>query len=174
MKWFTAKENANSHFEIERSDKGINDFKKVGEINGMGWKDTVTEYQFIDDNLPLSGGNILYRIKQLDFDGNATFSKVLSVQTPKEQSSQNVWRAFPNPTLNDQLKISLLDKGQYDQEEIIFRVIHPNLITQSLSANSEDEMNEQLSQIIPKAPKGILVLEIQWGQRIEQIKVLKK
>ncbi|GAB2625325.1 hypothetical protein [Belliella aquatica] len=174
ISWATAKENANSHFEIERSDKGINDFKKVGEIDGMGWKDTVTEYEFTDDKLPLSGGNILYRIKQVDFDGNFTYSKVLSVRAEGTQATQGVWRAFPNPTLGDQLKISLLDRSQYDEEQITFRIVHPSLITQGITVNSEDEMNDQLAQLIPRAPKGVLVVEIQWGQKVEHIKVLKK
>lgn len=174
LNWITAKETSNSHFEIERSDKGISDFKKVGEVDGMGWKDTVTEYEFIDDKLPLSGGNILYRIKQVDFDGNFTYSKVLSVRAEGVQATQGVWRAFPNPTMGDQLRISLLDRTQYDEEQITFRIVHPNLITQGITVNSENEMNDQLAQLIPRAPKGVLVVEIQWGQKVEHIKVLKK
>lgn len=174
ISWGTAKETSNSHFEIERSDKGINEFKKVGEIDGMGWKDTVTEYEFIDDKLPLSGGNILYRIKQVDFDGNFTYSKVLSVRAEGVQATQGVWRAFPNPTLGDQLRISLLDRSHYDEEQITFRIVHPSLITQGITVNSEDEMNDQLAQLIPRAPKGVLIVEIQWGQKVEHIKVLKK
>ena len=174
IEWSTAKETANSHFEIERSDKGISDFKKVGEIDGMGWKDTLTEYKFVDDKLPLSGGNILYRIKQVDFDGDFTYSKVHSVRVEGVQATQGVWRAFPNPTLGDQLRISLLDRSQYEEEQITFRIVHPNLITQGITVNSEDEMNDQLAQLIPRAPKGVLVVEIQWGQKVEHIKVLKK
>lgn len=174
LSWATAKEVSNSHFEIERSDKGINDFKKLGEVDGMGWKDTVTEYEFIDNKLPLSGGNILYRIKQVDFDGKSTYSKVLSVRVEGVVASSGVWRAFPNPTLGDQLRISLLDRTQYDEEPITFRIVHPNLITQGITVNSENEMNDGLAQIIPRAPKGVLVVEIQWGQKVEHIKVLKK
>ncbi|MFN3802838.1 hypothetical protein [Belliella pelovolcani] len=174
LSWATAKENANSHFEIERSDKGIDDFRKIGEVDGMGWKDTVTEYQFIDEKLPLSGGNLFYRIKQVDFDGKYTYSKVLSVRAEGVQATTGAWRAFPNPTLGDQLRISLLDRTQYDEEPITFRIVHPTLVTQAITVNSENEMNDQLATIIPRAPKGVLVVEIQWGQKVEHIKVLKK
>ncbi len=140
----------------------------------MGWKDTVTEYQFIDEKLPLSGGNLFYRIKQVDFDGKYTYSKVLSVRAEGVQATTGAWRAFPNPTLGDQLRISLLDRTQYDEEPITFRIVHPTLITQAITVNSENEMNDQLAAIIPRAPKGVLVVEIQWGQKVEHIKVLKK
>ncbi|MFN3801108.1 hypothetical protein, partial [Belliella pelovolcani] len=116
LSWATAKEYANSHFEIERSDKGINDFRKIGEVDGMGWKDTVTEYEFIDEKLPLSGGNLYYRIKQVDFDGKYTYSKVLAIRAEGVQATTGAWRAFPNPTLGDELRISLLDRTQYDEE----------------------------------------------------------
>ncbi|WP_089242491.1 hypothetical protein [Belliella buryatensis] len=174
LSWATAKETANSHFEIERSDKGINDFRKVGEVDGMGWKDTVTEYQFIDEKLPLSGGNLFYRIKQVDFDGKSTYSKVLAVRAEGVQATTSAWRAFPNPTLGDELRIALLDRTQYDEEPITFRIVHPTLITQAITVNSENEMNDQLANLIPRAPKGVLVVEIQWGQKVEHIKVLKK
>lgn len=172
--WATAKETSNSHFEIERSDKGINEFKKIGEVDGMGWKDTVTDYEFMDDNLPLYGGNMLYRIKQVDYDGNSTYSRVLSVITTGVETTSGVWRAFPNPILGDQLKISLLDRTQYNEEQLTFRIIHSYLTTQTFTVNSENELNDQLSPLISKVPKGILVVEIQWGQKVEHIKILKR
>lgn len=48
LSFATLKEWASSHFEIERSDKGIKDWKKIGEIQASGWKDNATEYKFID------------------------------------------------------------------------------------------------------------------------------
>lgn len=59
LSWATAKEWENSRFEIERSIGDISDFIKVGEVQGMGWKDTVTEYEYMDRNLPLMGGEYL-------------------------------------------------------------------------------------------------------------------
>lgn len=174
IKWVTAKETGNSHFEIERSENGIREFEKVGEVDGRGWTDLLTEYEFIDDKLPLSGGNILYRIKQVDFDGKSTYSKVLSVRSEGIVAKSGVWRAYPNPTLGDHLKISLIDRTQYNEEEITFRIVHPNLITQSVTVYSENEMNDQLAKLIPRFPKGVLVVELRWGQNVEHIKVLKK
>ena len=174
IEWATAKEWENSHFEIERSIDGINDFQQVGEVQGMGWKDSITEYAFLDKDLPLTGGNMLYRLKQVDFNGKSSYSKVVSVKVSTIQSTKGVWRAYPNPTNGQQLKINLLDRSQYDEESITFRIINPTTVSNVVSVKSENEMNDTIGQMIGGIPKGIFVVEISWGQKVEHIKVLKK
>ncbi|MCS4433949.1 hypothetical protein [Aquiflexum gelatinilyticum] len=174
LSWATAKEWENSRFEIERSLGDISDFIKIGEVSGMGWKDTITEYEYVDANLPLAGGNIYYRLKQVDMNGKFSLSKVLSVKMPSMQFTQGVWRAYPNPTDGHQFRIGLLDISQYSQEKISFRIIQPNHVTEVVTVDSEAEMNEYLIQILPTISSGIFVVELQWGQKIEHIKVLKQ
>ena len=171
--WATAKEWESSHFEIERSTQGLN-FQKIGEIQAVGYKDTRTDYEFVDEFLPLSGGNILYRIKQVDLDGSYSYSKVLSVRAQGIEFTSGTWRAYPNPTTGESLKIGLLDRGAYQEEALSFRIIHPMYITASTTVGSEEELNQLLSVQASKIPKGVFVVEIQWGQKIEHIKVLKQ
>ncbi|MCS4433948.1 hypothetical protein [Aquiflexum gelatinilyticum] len=172
--WATAKEANNSHFEIERSIDGIKDFQKIGEVQGMGWKDSITEYGFVDSNLPLTASNVFYRIKQVDFDSKHTYSSVFSVKVSNIQFSKGVWRAYPNPTLGNELKISLLDKSQYQLETITFRIIHPSFISETVTVDSEYAMNEYLTRFLPSIPLGVFVIEVSWGEKVEHIKVLKK
>jgi hypothetical protein len=172
--WATAKEANNSHFEIERSIDGIKEFQKIGEVQGMGWKDSITEYAFVDNHLPLTASNVFYRIKQVDFDSNYTYSSVFSVKVSNIQFSKGVWRAYPNPTMGDELKINLLDKSQYQQETITFRIIHPSYISETVTVDSEYAMNEYLSRFLPSIPRGVFVIEVSWGEKVEHIKVLKK
>lgn len=172
--WATSKEWENSRFEIERSVGGISDFVKLGEVQGMGWKDSITEYEYTDRNLPLTGGNIYYRIKQVDINGEFSLSKVMSVKVQGVQFTDGVWRAYPNPTENGPFRVSLLDRTQYHGEIITFKIIQPTAISGAVSVASENEMNEAISQMIKNVPKGVFVIEITWGQKIEHIKVLKK
>jgi hypothetical protein len=172
--WATAKEANNSHFEIERSLDGVKEFQKIGEIRGMGSKESITEYAYEDNNLPLTGGNVFYRLKQVDFDGKHTYSKVLSVKVSNIQYSKGVWRAYPNPTTGDQLKINLLDGAQYKRETITFRIIHPSYTSEAVTVDSEYSLNEYLSRMLPYIPSGLFVVEVSWGQKVEHIKVLKK
>ncbi|MFC0261934.1 hypothetical protein [Fontibacter flavus] len=171
--WSTTKEWEASHFEIERAVSGTQ-FEKIGEVKAAGWSDQLTEYLFEDKILPLTGGNLLYRLKQVDFNGDFEYSKVLSVRVPEMQFTSGVWRAFPNPTDGSSLRISLLDAGNYNQEPLTFRLIHPTAQTEAISVPSEKEMNEMLTDLSIRMPKGVFVVEIQWGQKVEHIKVLKK
>ena len=87
--WQTASEKKNKGFEIERSaDSQL--WQKIGTVKGVNNK-TAQNYAFIDDE-PLQGINY-YRLKQLDTEGGATYSKVLSA-TRKTKQKQLV---YPNP-----------------------------------------------------------------------------
>lgn len=171
--WSTTKEWEASHFEVERAVSERN-FEKIGEVKAAGWSDQLTEYLFEDKMLPLTGGNLLYRLKQVDFNGDFEYSKVLSVRVPGMQFTSGVWRAFPNPTDGSTLRISLLDASQYNNEPLIFRLIHPTSQTEAISVASEKEMNDVLADLSKSMPKGVFVVEIQWGQKVEHIKVIKK
>jgi hypothetical protein len=173
ISWATATEWESSHFEIQRSIGTATDFKKIGEVKAMGWKESTTEYEFIDDDLPLYGGNILYRLKQIDLNDAFVYSSVMSIRTPEVQAMRGVWRAFPNPTQDGQLRVSLLDRSHYEGEKISFRLVHPMMHSKVISVSSEAEMNEALAQLIPRLSKGVFVIEIRWGQKIEHVKVLK-
>ncbi|MCR9015113.1 T9SS type A sorting domain-containing protein [Aquiflexum gelatinilyticum] len=174
LTWTTSMERENSHFEIQRSTDGLKSWEVIGNVDGMGWSDAPVDYRFEDVNPIIAGGTVYYRLNQVDFNGKSTLSKVLSVKVPGVQFTEGVWRAYPNPTNGDQLRVNLLDKSQYHQEPITFRIIHPTSISGELSVNSENEMNEAISQMVGRIPKGVFVIEVKWGQKIEHIKVLKK
>ncbi|MFD2203915.1 hypothetical protein [Shivajiella indica] len=173
IRWATAKEWESSHFEIERAVTGL-EFIKIGEVKAAGWSESAIEYEFEDSNLPLTGGNILYRLKQVDLNGTYSFSSVMSVRASSIEFTNGVWRAYPNPTDGNSLRINLMDASQYNQEPLTFRLIHPMIQTQPMTVGSENEMNEELADLSRKMPKGVFVVEIQWGQKVEHIKILKQ
>ena len=76
LKWNTASENNNSHFQIERSMDGIR-FDFLSVVEGAGTTNTSTYYSF-EDKSPLHG-RTYYRLKQVDFDGGYEYSPVRQV-----------------------------------------------------------------------------------------------
>jgi hypothetical protein len=172
--WATSKEWENSHFEVQRSFQNLNNWTVVGKVEGMGFSDEPVHYKFEDKDLPLVGGNLYYRLRQVDYSGTSELTKVLSVRTPGLHFTQGVWRAFPNPTHGEQLKIGLLDRNEYNGERLTFRIIQTTSVSESITVSDEAEMNEILSTMIPKISKGLFVVEIRWGQKVEHIKVLRK
>ncbi|MCF1749705.1 glycine-rich domain-containing protein [Mariniradius sediminis] len=173
LAWATSKEWENQGFEIQRSVANVENFETIGEVAGKGWSDTESRYEFEDKTLPLTSGMVYYRLKQVDFDGTFAYSKVISVKTAGIKSTTGVWRAYPNPTTGERLRVSLLDASQYDNEEIRFRLLHPTSLSKAETVNSEEEMNLALQDLLVAMPKGVFVIEIQWGQKVEHIKVLK-
>ncbi len=89
VKWSTATESGNSHFVVERSQEG-GAFAAVGRVTGAGDSYGTINYDFVD-HAPATGTNY-YRLRQVDFTGEATVSH--SVMVSFEATSLT---AYPNP-----------------------------------------------------------------------------
>jgi hypothetical protein len=92
LRWTTAREIDNDFFTIERSADGEN-FTEIQRIPGAGNSDAVISYG-TTDNAPLHGISY-YRLKQTDFDGTFTYSKIVSVQVNLTLASR--LSVYPNP-----------------------------------------------------------------------------
>lgn len=89
--WKTFSETNNDQFVIERS---INDrdFEAVGTIKGNGTTTEPREYAFRDRPVFGEKATAKYRLKQVDFDGKSTLSKIVSV----EIGGPNTFAILPN------------------------------------------------------------------------------
>ena len=90
LNWSTSEEVNNSHFLIERSFNAV-DFEEIGRLDGRGTGKSIKAYQF-DDNTAHPELNY-YRLIQVDFDGTATYSRIVSVRTETEVE----FTTYPNP-----------------------------------------------------------------------------
>ena len=79
--WQTTNESNNDRFEVERSTNGT-DFTWIGKIKGKGNSSTLSNYQYTDKT-PLKGTNY-YRLRQVDFDGQFTYSPIRKVDMDKQ------------------------------------------------------------------------------------------
>jgi hypothetical protein len=91
--WVTASELNNDYFIVERSSAdGV--FIPVGEIDGAGNSTRILRYEFYDPN-PLTGISY-YRLKQVDFNGQTSYSAVVPVYFEQ----QNTVSVYPNPSVD--------------------------------------------------------------------------
>ncbi|MFH1197605.1 MAG: M14 family zinc carboxypeptidase [bacterium] len=94
LNWQTATEQNNLGFDVERKST-VGDWMKVGFIEGHGTTSEISEYRFFDNSIRTSADKILYRLKQIDYDGTATYSDEVSVSITPSQFSLE--QNYPNP-----------------------------------------------------------------------------
>lgn len=111
LDWVTASELNNSGFEIERS-YDLETFEKIGFVDGNGTTSNEHEYLFYDDNF--SSGTIYYRLKQIDYNGNFEYSKVVSITVLNVISDNNFEMiVYPNPSSEgDELTFKFANYGE--------------------------------------------------------------
>lgn len=104
LAWETASEKDNSHFEVERSADG-SAFEQVGNVKGHGNSSTKISYRFTDD-IPLPGQNY-YRLKQVDYNGQHEYSRVISVRAAETGTDEIQLTLYPNPCQNGDCQLSI-------------------------------------------------------------------
>jgi|GEM_PF-6496246 len=94
LNWTTASELNNDRFEVLRSTDAVN-FTKIGTVAGNGTTSTPHAYSLVDTDV--AAGTYYYQLRQVDFDGTADLSKIVSVVVPGAEKFA-VGNFYPNPT----------------------------------------------------------------------------
>lgn len=127
LHWTTASETNNQYFILERSIDGIS-FEKIGKINGIGNSSQLQLYSF-EDHFPPNGINY-YRLKQIDYNGEFSFSKIIDVNN--KVTSKSIPIVYPIPATNE-IFISACDFHIGDRILIynaLGKIIYEKIITE--------------------------------------------
>lgn len=90
LTWTTVTEYNNAGFYVERSNDGAH-FSSIGWVEGRNTGSVVSNYSFSDKE-PVSG-NSYYRLKQVDIDGKAAYSPIVTISNVTTASV----KAYPVP-----------------------------------------------------------------------------
>jgi len=110
--WATASEDGNDFFEVERSTDGIS-FYPIGRVSGAGTTSSLHNYRFTDGD-PVNG-LAYYRLRQVDYDGQAGYSKVLPVEMKKGQGGL----LYPQPAID---RITWRPETETGDTPVFFRI----------------------------------------------------
>ena len=87
LSWKTASEKNNDYFTIEKTLDGQN-FKVIGLIQGAGNSTSPRQYTLYDFNIQKVIN--YYRLIQTDYDGNSTYSKLVSIDNRSEEINKQI------------------------------------------------------------------------------------
>ena len=134
LMWKTASELDNDYFDIEHSNNGRN-FKTIGTVFGSGTTDEQISYQFVHKNVK-SGMNY-YRLKQVDFDGQFEYSKIISIQIANDNIIVS-----PNPTNGIiEIKGTKLRLANLKMTDSRGRIIETNILTNNQTIDISNQPN---------------------------------
>ena len=153
LEWETASERNNQGYEIQRS-LNAQDWENIGFVIGYGNSNEKKSYKFIDTK-PFNIS--YYRLRQIDFDGQETFSKVASVV---RDANDEVF-LFPNPTTG---KLNVKTTKFQPNRVRIFNNLGQILVDKTLA---NDEID------ISSLPIGIYQIELSSETKKVQKRVIK-
>lgn len=161
INWSTATELNNAYFVIEKSTDGIH-FFELKIIEGAGNSSVIRNYQISDDN---TGKLVYYRLKQVDFDGTATYFKIISSNCAA-LTHTNLTGYFNG----NNLIINYLSPHPKELDITLYSATNGQLIfkQQLLPFNGENSLplNTNLA-------KGLYVLNIQHHSSFTNLKLVK-
>lgn len=167
LKWVTATEIQNSHFDVQASQNGTI-FETVGTMVGAGNSSSLRQYRFTH-NFPTLGKNY-YRIKQIDIDGTATYSDIETILFERGNEAINV---YPNPVTEGLLNIALSGTKFMESSHIQASLIDitGNIVLHT-TLNPSDFANTDLQWDLSQVTSGMYFLTIANGNNlVETVKV---
>ncbi|MEM8886367.1 MAG: T9SS-dependent M36 family metallopeptidase [Bacteroidota bacterium] len=105
LNWETALEQNNQGFDIERFSEENQSFEKIAWTDGLGDTEQGHSYRFVDRDVK-AGLSYTYRLKQIDFDGQFSYSDQVTAELDPYANPALV--LYPNPLDQETLLIDIL------------------------------------------------------------------
>ncbi|MEL6591327.1 MAG: T9SS type A sorting domain-containing protein [Bacteroidota bacterium] len=165
LSWTTANETNNDYFEVERSLKG-GQFESIGRVKGAGTTNEQQTYSFVDEEIVRLGERqITYRIKQIDFDGQYSYSPQAEINLNVQNGLMTT--AYPN-AFKEQLNIRFQALSENPVSLSILNLQGQQMWTvDSQEKGGEYQLNTQ------SWPAGIYYLHLYTGSENQVVKILK-
>ena len=161
LQWKTVNEMNNKYFSVERSLDGIH-YSAIGQVAGAGSVAVQHQYSFTD-KAPVKGINY-YRLKQVDNNGNYTYSSIAKISFAGEIP----FSIYPNPAVNT---VSLVIPANTSASVVnIFDMAGKKVMENEVSANTVSQTLD-----VSKLPSGSYrVVLIQPNAALQTISLMKQ
>jgi hypothetical protein len=163
--WQTASEKNNSHFDIERSINGENNWTSIGTVKGNG-NSVITQNYRYKDNTPFTIS--YYRLKQVDTDGTFTYSNVVSVVDKKGKF--NIASVAPNPT--KEISTILFESAKNENVSVTLTDISGRIVLTQNVAATEGVNNLKINMSL--LSNGLYIMNLRNNEQVLIQKILKQ
>lgn len=133
ISWTTASELNNDYFEVQRSGNGYQ-FEVLGQVKGAGNSNEILNYNYIDQH-PFNGISY-YRLRQVDFDGKSSMSKIVSIN--RNTNNPIINNTYPNPVV-DKLHIDLAGSTSTDLKVELIDATGRKILEKHYTNNAEPQ-----------------------------------
>ncbi len=165
VRWTTATERNSAGFHIERSVGQATAFASVGWVEGRGDAIKPHTYTFFDPEAPRNEW-LYYRLRQLDYSGEAFLMPMQSVGPWEEANPLIVW---PNPT-SDRLYFQLPAAAEVNEESLQVFILDSN----GKAVHHEQGRASSGEVILGSQPAGMYCLRIVSGRQVWQRPFFRK
>lgn len=163
VSWQTASEINTSHFSIERSLNGRDNFELLGEVSATGNEFTGAFYTFEDLELnPIA----YYRIKFVDLDGQFQYSNTVVVQRTSNQLE--IQKIYTRPAAFSMINYSTSNSAR----NVSFALINQNgqVIYEQHGLPTGDNQNFEIP--VSNLPKGLYFISLNDGYNLVSEKLI--
>jgi hypothetical protein len=162
LEWKVALEINNDHFTVEKSTDGIH-FFSIGTVKGAGNSTATKTYTYSDDNF---NSNAYYRIKQTDFDGKFSYTRIRFLELNKA----NQLILYPNPA-TDELNISWQLPANSEVSVVLINTLSQIVSTQRYVTN-EGFFDEHID--LSTLPAGVYIVSVVAANQSASAKIIKQ
>lgn len=165
LNWSTATELNNYGFEVQRKALG-GDFATVAFVKGQGTTTQQNQYSFEDKNL--DEGKYFYRLKQMDYGGQFSYSQIVEVDV-RMLDNYTLEQNYPNP-FNPTTTI-----GYVLQEKSNAKLTMLNSLGEEIAVLVNEEQDKGYHKVVFDASKlssGVYFYKLTAGNFISTRKML--
>lgn len=172
LNWATATETNSKMYVIERSVNGRN-FAQIGTLNAIANSTVRTNYAFTDSNVvALNIPLVYYRLKQLDKNGNYTYSAIVAVPLPTVNLAPSV-QVYPNP-FKQALNLMLANMpATTTGDEVSLYTLDGKMVYRKTTAAHGANATITLDDM-PSLIPGIYMLKLIAGKQTYTFKLMKE
>lgn len=163
LKWGTGSEQGSAYFSVERSQNG-SQFTAVGSVNGAGNSQSPAAYSYTDINAPAA--NCYYRLKQVDKDGQFTYSKTILVAG----SNAGAVQVYPSPA-QSAISVVISNDIKGNGNMALYDIAGRNVRRQAIMKSSN--LLQTAINVNDLTP-GLYLVEVKIGDRYKFTKTVLK